>query len=85
MTTKRSTRRLLTLALPALFLALAARAPAARAAAAAPVSPIVAAPAPTAPPVRQLADEIIRRLRRMGINIIKTRIDHPYDPDGEHC
>lgn len=36
-----------------------------------------------APP--QLADEITRRLRRMGINIIKTRLDHPYDPQGEVC
>ena len=33
----------------------------------------------------QLVDEITRRLRRMGINIIKTRIDHPYDPPGEVC
>jgi hypothetical protein len=33
----------------------------------------------------QLADEITRRLRRMGINILKTRIDRPYDTEGELC
>ena len=33
----------------------------------------------------QVADEITRRLRRMGINIIPTRIDRPYDPEGELC
>lgn len=33
----------------------------------------------------QLADEITRRLRKMGINIMKTRLDRPYDGDGELC
>lgn len=36
------------------------------------------------PPV-QLADEIVRRLRRLGINFSKSRLDRPYDPDGEIC
>src|SRR5438874_846958 len=27
-----------------------------------------------------LADEIIRRLRRLGLNFTKNRIAHPYDP-----
>jgi hypothetical protein len=34
---------------------------------------------------RQFADEITRRLRRMGINVIKTRLDNPYDSAGELC
>jgi hypothetical protein len=34
---------------------------------------------------RQFADEIIRRLRRLGINYSRTRISHPYDPDGSLC
>lgn len=33
----------------------------------------------------QVADEIIRRLRRLGINFSKTRILRPYDPDGYVC
>jgi hypothetical protein len=33
----------------------------------------------------QVADEIVRRLRRLGINFSKTRLSHPYDPDGEIC
>ena len=33
----------------------------------------------------QLADEITRRLRRMGINFSRTRLPHPYDPVGEVC
>jgi hypothetical protein len=45
--------------------------------------------APTAQPpendTRQFADEIIRRLRRLGINWSKTRIHHPYDPAGDLC
>jgi hypothetical protein len=57
-------------------------------AAAAEVLPVLAA-AEVAKPVaaqeRQVADEITRRLRRMGINIIRTRMDHPYDPEGEVC
>jgi hypothetical protein len=51
-----------------------------------PAVPTAIAPAATAvrPPV-QLADEIVRRLRRLGINFSKTRLDRPYDPDGEVC
>ncbi|HVX87031.1 MAG TPA: hypothetical protein VH253_19760 [Phycisphaerae bacterium] len=33
----------------------------------------------------QVADEIVRRLRRLGINFSKTRILNPYDPEGEVC
>jgi len=32
-----------------------------------------------------LADEIIRRLRRLGWNFTKNRISRPYDPYGEIC
>ncbi len=32
-----------------------------------------------------LADDIIRRLRRMGLNFNKTRLPHPYDPDDWIC
>jgi hypothetical protein len=34
---------------------------------------------------RQFADEIIRRLRRLGINWSKTRLSHPYGPEGDLC
>jgi hypothetical protein len=37
-------------------------------------------PAPTL-----LADEITRRLRRMGISFSHTRLAHPYDLLGEIC
>jgi hypothetical protein len=33
----------------------------------------------------QLADEIIRRLRRLGLNFNRARIARPYDPAGELC
>ncbi|MGN6367943.1 MAG: hypothetical protein ACTHN5_06745 [Phycisphaerae bacterium] len=33
----------------------------------------------------QLADEITRRLRRIGISFVRTRLPHPYDPAGEVC
>ena len=33
----------------------------------------------------QLADEIIRRLRRLGLNFTKNRLSHPYDPYFEIC
>lgn len=33
----------------------------------------------------QVADEIIRELRRLGLNVIPDRIDRPYDPKGELC
>jgi hypothetical protein len=33
----------------------------------------------------QLADEIIRRLRRLGLNFNRARIQRPYDPEGELC
>lgn len=33
----------------------------------------------------QFADEITRRLRRMGINFSRTQLPHPYDPIGEVC
>ena len=33
----------------------------------------------------QLADEITRRLRRIGISFTRTRLPHPYDPAGEIC
>ena len=36
------------------------------------------------PPIL-LADEILRRLRRLGLNFTKNRISHPYDPLGELC
>ncbi len=42
----------------------------------------------TAVPLGQpvlLADEITRRLRRMGISFSHTRLPHPYDPVGEVC
>jgi hypothetical protein len=42
------------------------------------------APASHAAP-SQVADEIVRRLRRLGINFNKTRISNPYDPEGEVC
>jgi hypothetical protein len=48
--------------------------------------------APTIPTVSsyraapvQLADEITRRLRRIGITFSRTRLPHPYDPAGEIC
>ena len=41
-------------------------------------------PAPT-PSQIQVADEIIRRLRRLGINFNRARIPRPYDPEGELC
>ena len=33
----------------------------------------------------QFADEITRRLRRIGISFTRTRLPHPYDPAGEIC
>ena len=33
----------------------------------------------------QLADEITRRLRRIGLNFNRGRLPRPYDPDGEIC
>ncbi len=47
----------------------------------------VTAPAVSAPFAEPtlLADEITRRLRRMGINFSRTRLPHPYDPVGEVC
>lgn len=33
----------------------------------------------------QLADEITRRLRRIGLNFNRARIQRPYDPAGELC
>ena len=33
----------------------------------------------------QLADEIIRRLRRIGLNFNRARIQRPYDPAGDLC
>ena len=39
----------------------------------------------TPAPTIQLADEIIRRLRRLGINFNRGRIPRPYDPSGELC
>ena len=33
----------------------------------------------------QVADEIIRRLRRLGLNFNRARIPRPYDPEGELC
>jgi hypothetical protein len=55
--------------------------------------PAIAAPAKTIAAISistekqpiLLADEIIRRLRRLGLNFTKNRIAHPYDPFGELC
>ena len=33
----------------------------------------------------QLADEISRRLRRIGLNFNRARLPRPYDPAGEIC
>ena len=33
----------------------------------------------------QVADEIIRRLRRLGWNFNHSRVNRPYDPEGELC
>lgn len=33
----------------------------------------------------QFADEITRRLRRLGLNFNRARIQRPYDPAGELC
>ena len=33
----------------------------------------------------QLADDIVHRLRRMGVFIIKTRLAHPYEPYDDIC
>ena len=33
----------------------------------------------------QLADEITRRLRRIGLNFNRARLPRPYDPAGEIC
>ena len=33
----------------------------------------------------QVADEIVRRLRRAGLNFNRLRLDRPYDPEGELC
>jgi len=32
-----------------------------------------------------MADDVIRRLRRLGLNFMKNRIANPYDPYGEVC
>ena len=37
------------------------------------------------PSTTLLADDITRRLRRMGISFSRTRLPHPYDPIGEIC
>jgi hypothetical protein len=33
----------------------------------------------------QVADEVIRALRRLGLNFAPGHIDRPYDPKGELC
>jgi hypothetical protein len=33
----------------------------------------------------QFADEITRRLRRIGLNFNRARLQRPYDPAGELC
>jgi hypothetical protein len=48
-------------------------------------SPQVAA-APAQPQQElQFADEITRRLRRIGLNFNRARLQRPYDPAGELC
>ena len=49
------------------------------------IAPRVTVPAPVAPAAGQLADDIVHRLRRMGVFIIKTRLAHPYDPFDDLC
>jgi hypothetical protein len=51
---------------------------------AAPVTPTVTSVTVEKAPV-QLADEITRRLRRIGISFSRSRLPHPYDPLGEVC
>ncbi len=41
--------------------------------------------APRALPPIELADDIMRRLRRLGLNFNRNRIDRPYDPEGDLC
>jgi len=57
--------------------------------AAVPVRSASAAVTPTVTTCRaapvQLADEITRRLRRIGVSFSRTRLQHPYDPAGEIC
>ena len=53
---------------------------------ASPVSASVRTPSlPAAGQGIQVADEIIRELRRLGLNFAHDRIDRPYDPKGELC
>jgi hypothetical protein len=42
-------------------------------------------PRPASLESRQVADDIIRRLRRMGINFSKTRLSKPYGLEGDVC
>src|SRR5271163_376483 len=53
--------------------------------AAAPSTLITAQASDRTPAPLLLADEITRRLRRMGISFSRTRLPHPYDPIGEVC
>lgn len=52
-----------------------------------PVAPVAAATTSTPAPAegKLLADEIVRRLRRLGVNFVRTRLARPYDPLGEIC
>jgi hypothetical protein len=50
-----------------------------------PVKPAIVVPQAAPQQEMQLADEIIRRLRRLGLNFSRTRLTRPYDPEGELC
>ncbi len=47
--------------------------------------PALHAASPAAVQDVQVAEEIIRELRRLGLNLVPDRIDRPYDPKGELC
>jgi hypothetical protein len=67
--------------LAAAFISAGAKTPAPRAI----VSPAMQSATANHTAPTQLADEITRRLRRIGISFSPTRLPHPYDPAGEVC
>ncbi len=50
-----------------------------------PLQVSMAQPAVLEVPGVQVADEIVRRLRRLGLNFTKTRLAQPYDPENNIC
>jgi hypothetical protein len=75
----------LTALVPAMARTSAAAAPVESPTPAAPIAHAAAPALPTEKPAIQVADEIIRRLRRLGINVNPARLPRPYDGEGELC